>query len=64
MLEEFYYLDTNTSYPNGHFRHWQRANVTFCDGHVGRETMVPGSLDPRLPGQLVGRFRPEILALP
>jgi prepilin-type N-terminal cleavage/methylation domain-containing protein/prepilin-type processing-associated H-X9-DG protein len=64
MLEEFYYVDTNTSYPNGHFRHSQRANVVFCDGHVGRETMVPGSLDTRLPGQFVGRFRPEILLLP
>jgi prepilin-type processing-associated H-X9-DG protein len=64
MLEEFYYLDTNTSYPNGHFRHWQRANVAFCDGHVGMETMVPGSLDQRLPEQCVGRLRPEILMVP
>ena len=64
MLEEFYYVDTNTSYPNGHFRHSQRANVTFCDGHVGMETMVPGSLDPRLPNQCTGRFRTDILTLP
>jgi prepilin-type N-terminal cleavage/methylation domain-containing protein/prepilin-type processing-associated H-X9-DG protein len=61
MLEEWYYLDTNTSYPNGHFRHSQKANVVFCDGHVGMETLVPGSLDQRLPGQFVGRLRPEIL---
>jgi prepilin-type processing-associated H-X9-DG protein len=64
MLEEWYYLDVDTSYPNGHFRHSQRANVVFCDGHVGMETMVPGSLDTKLPGQCVGRFRPEILLLP
>lgn len=64
LLEEFYYLDTNTSYPNGHFRHVRRANVTFCDGHVGRETMVSGSLDQRLPDQFVGRLRPEILLIP
>jgi prepilin-type N-terminal cleavage/methylation domain-containing protein/prepilin-type processing-associated H-X9-DG protein len=63
MLEEFYYVDTNTSYPNGHFRHSRRANVVFCDGHVGMETMVPGSLDPKLPGQFVGRLRPEILVV-
>jgi len=63
MLEEFYYVDTNTSYPNGHFRHAQRANVVFCDGHVGMETMVPGSLDIKLPGQFVGRLRPEILVV-
>jgi prepilin-type processing-associated H-X9-DG protein len=50
--------------PLGHFRHSQRANVTFADGHVGRETMVPGSLDPKLPGQFIGQLRPEILKLP
>jgi prepilin-type processing-associated H-X9-DG protein len=64
MLEEWYYLDVDPSYPNGHFRHSRRANVAFCDGHVGMETMVPGSLDTRLPGQCVGRLRPEILNLP
>jgi prepilin-type N-terminal cleavage/methylation domain-containing protein/prepilin-type processing-associated H-X9-DG protein len=64
MLEEWYYVDTNTNYPNGHFRHEQRANVVFGDGHVGGEKMVPGSLDPRLPSQFVGRLRQEILLVP
>lgn len=64
LLEEFYYLDTNSAYPNGHFRHAQKANVTFADGHVALETMVPGSLDKKLPGQNVGQLRPEILTLP
>jgi len=70
MLEEWYYLDVDTNftsssyYPNGHFRHSQRANVTFCDGHVGMEKMMPGSLDRRLPNQFVGQLRPEILTLP
>jgi prepilin-type processing-associated H-X9-DG protein/prepilin-type N-terminal cleavage/methylation domain-containing protein len=64
MLEEFYYTDTNVFYPNGHFRHSQKANVAFCDGHVGLERFVPGSLDPKLPGQYVGRLCPEILLLP
>jgi len=69
MIEEWYSLDNPTNYPStkyyphGHFRHLQRANVAFCDGHVGMETMVPGSIDPKLPGQLVGRLRPEILKL-
>jgi prepilin-type N-terminal cleavage/methylation domain-containing protein/prepilin-type processing-associated H-X9-DG protein len=69
MVEEWYALDNPTNYPSpnyyphGHFRHLQRANVTFCDGHVGMEMMVPGSMDPRLPGQWVGRLRPEILKL-
>lgn len=67
MIEEWYVLDNPTNYssssyyPHGHFRHQQRANVVFCDGHVGMEKMVPGSIDPRMPGQFVGRFRPEIL---
>ena len=70
MLEEWYYLDVDTNfsggdyYPNGHFRHAQRASVAFCDGHVGMETMMPGSLDQRLPNQSVGQLRPEILRLP
>jgi prepilin-type processing-associated H-X9-DG protein len=69
MLEEWYYLDVDTNfssanyYPNGHFRHSQKANVTFADGHVGMETMMPGSLDQRLLNQFVGQLRPEILVL-
>ena len=41
MIEEFYYLTVSTNfssanyYPNGHFRHSQRTNVAFGDGHVG-----------------------------
>jgi prepilin-type N-terminal cleavage/methylation domain-containing protein/prepilin-type processing-associated H-X9-DG protein len=64
MLEEWYYVDTTTNYPNGHFRHVGRADVVFCDGHVGTEKPVPGSLDQRLPSQWVGRLRTEILVLP
>ena len=70
MLEEWYYVSTNANftsrsyYPNGHFRHSQRANVFFCDGHAGPEAMIPGSLDRRLPGQYVGGLRGEILAAP
>ena len=61
MLEEWYFVDTTTNYPNGHFRHNQRANAVCCDGHVGSEKAVPGSIDPRLPQQFVGRLRKEIL---
>jgi prepilin-type processing-associated H-X9-DG protein len=70
MLEEWYYLDnptnysSSTYYPHGHFRHASRANVAFCDAHVGQEKFVPGSLDPKLPNQRVGRLRPEILLAP
>jgi prepilin-type N-terminal cleavage/methylation domain-containing protein/prepilin-type processing-associated H-X9-DG protein len=64
LLEEWYYLDAADepfSYPNAHFRHQQRANVAFVDGHVDRERPTPGSLDERLPGEWVGRLRTEIL---
>ena len=70
MFEEWYYLDLQTNYshpnnqPNGHFRHSQKANVTFADGHVDLEKPVPGSIDKRLPTQFIGQLRPEILILP
>lgn len=70
MLEEFFYVDLETNYANvqnycnGHFRHLQKANVIFCDGHVGTEKMVDGSLDKKLPSVSVGQLRPEILTLP
>lgn len=66
MLEEFYYVDADEGggYPNAHFRHQQQANVLFCDGHVGREKPVAGSLDSRMPGQWIGRLRAESLRLP
>ena len=61
MLEEWYYVDNTINYPNGHFRHAQRANAVFCDGHVATEKMEAGSLDQNLPKQNVGRLRAEIL---
>jgi len=70
MIEEFYYLDLETNYadpfnyPNGHFRHSQKANVAFADCHVGLETMAPGSVDKKLPAQNIGQLRPEILLIP
>ena len=70
MLEEWYYLDNPTNYSSmsyyahDHFRHAQKASVAFCDGHVGLEMMVPGSLDRRLPSQFVGCLREELLTLP
>jgi prepilin-type N-terminal cleavage/methylation domain-containing protein/prepilin-type processing-associated H-X9-DG protein len=59
MLEEFYYLSTNET--TAHFRHAKTANAVFCDGHVAREKPLSGTLDMRLPGQTIGRLRPETL---
>jgi len=64
LLEEFYYVDDSAVYPNAHFRHAQKAAVTFCDGHVAAEYFVPGSIDSKLPNQFVGRLRSEILRVP
>jgi prepilin-type N-terminal cleavage/methylation domain-containing protein/prepilin-type processing-associated H-X9-DG protein len=67
MFEEWYYENLATNYansnnqPNGHFRHAQRAGVTFTDGHVGLEQAVPGSYDQRLPKLCIGQLRPELL---
>jgi len=71
-FQENYYLDDETRYlnapnnyfPNGHFRHAQKANVAFADDHVEAEKPVAGSLDKRLPAQSIGQLRPEILTLP
>jgi prepilin-type N-terminal cleavage/methylation domain-containing protein/prepilin-type processing-associated H-X9-DG protein len=64
MLEEWYYVDANSyNQPNGHFRHAQKANVAFADGHVDLEKPVAGSIDKRLPNQFIGQLRPEILTI-
>ncbi len=62
LFEEFYYL--NTSETTAHFRHTQKANVTFADGHVDVEKPLAGSLDQRLPNQNIGKLRGEILLVP
>jgi prepilin-type N-terminal cleavage/methylation domain-containing protein/prepilin-type processing-associated H-X9-DG protein len=62
LFEEWYYLQTN-GLADCHFRHSQKANVVFCDDHVGMETMVPGSLDQRMPNLNTGKLRPEILQM-
>jgi prepilin-type processing-associated H-X9-DG protein/prepilin-type N-terminal cleavage/methylation domain-containing protein len=61
LVEEFYYI-TDTE-PTVHFRHRRRANVLYCDGHVEAELPVPGSLDHRLPSEVVGRLSTESLRL-
>jgi prepilin-type N-terminal cleavage/methylation domain-containing protein/prepilin-type processing-associated H-X9-DG protein len=64
MFEEWYYVDGSTIYPNGHFRHAQKANVVFADGHVGMEKPVSGSVDQRLVNLCIGKLRAEILLVP
>jgi prepilin-type N-terminal cleavage/methylation domain-containing protein/prepilin-type processing-associated H-X9-DG protein len=61
MFEEWYYINQDPSEPNGQFRHDQRANAVFCDGHAAREAMVAGTLDQRLPARLIGWLSAAIL---
>jgi prepilin-type N-terminal cleavage/methylation domain-containing protein/prepilin-type processing-associated H-X9-DG protein len=62
MFEEWYYINQDASEPNGQFRHDQRANAVFCDGHTERPVMVPGTLDQRLPNQRIGWLPVAILS--
>jgi prepilin-type N-terminal cleavage/methylation domain-containing protein/prepilin-type processing-associated H-X9-DG protein len=65
MFEEWYYIDYEVGVPspqpNVQFRHQQRANVVFVDGHLVAEQMMPGSLDARLPAQFIGSLPQQIL---
>ena len=61
MFEEWYYINQDASEPNGQFRHDQCANTVFCDGHLERQAMVAGTLDTRLPNQLIGWLSAAIL---
>lgn len=63
MLEEFYYISTNRNEATVHFRHNKKANVLFCDNHVSVEKPDPGSLDTRLPDQMVGRLPDSIVRI-
>lgn len=70
LFEEFYYVDLETNYlnpnnyPNTHFRHGKKANVTFADGHIEMESYVPGSVDPRLPPLYIAQLPPQLLIAP
>jgi prepilin-type processing-associated H-X9-DG protein/prepilin-type N-terminal cleavage/methylation domain-containing protein len=61
LLEEFYYLSQTEA--TVHFRHGKNANAVFCDGHVQMEKPMPGSLDTRLPGEVIGRLPPQALVI-
>ncbi len=63
LLEEFYYVSTNPTEKTAHFRHQEKAQVLFIDGHVGREKPILGSEEVRLRNHLLGRLTPKILNL-
>ncbi|MEZ0273588.1 MAG: prepilin-type N-terminal cleavage/methylation domain-containing protein [Roseimicrobium sp.] len=53
MIEEFYII--NESYKTIHFRHGNKANILFVDGHVECLAPYPGTEDRRIKGELLGR---------
>ncbi|MCG3146773.1 MAG: hypothetical protein PCFJNLEI_00207 [Verrucomicrobiae bacterium] len=61
MIEEFYFISfkSGTDLPNTHFRHNERANALFVDGHVAARAMAPGTQDSRIPAAKIGRFNPD-----
>jgi prepilin-type N-terminal cleavage/methylation domain-containing protein/prepilin-type processing-associated H-X9-DG protein len=61
MLEEFYYVTNSALERTVHFRHSKKAEVVFCDGHVDLEKPLTNSIDTRMPSEVVGCLRSEIL---
>jgi prepilin-type processing-associated H-X9-DG protein len=60
LLEEFYFVHPyDTTTPTTHFRHSERANVVFGDGHVEALAMAPGTGDGRRPEARVGRLNTD-----
>jgi prepilin-type processing-associated H-X9-DG protein/prepilin-type N-terminal cleavage/methylation domain-containing protein len=56
MIEEFYII--NESFKTIHFRHGNKANILFVDGHVECLAPYPGTEDRRVKGEMVGRISP------
>lgn len=56
MLEEFYFFSTHPGEATVHFRHHERTQVWFADGHIGRENVEPGTEDLRLLPERLGRL--------
>jgi prepilin-type N-terminal cleavage/methylation domain-containing protein/prepilin-type processing-associated H-X9-DG protein len=61
LLEDFYYFDTNRLGATVHFRHRGAAMAGFADGHVAGERPAADSSDRRVPGELLGRLRPQVV---
>jgi len=59
MFEEWHVIEQLGS-AFVHFRHKEKANILFGDGHVGRAAAEPGSYDHRLSSLKIGRFGPEV----
>ena len=62
LIEEFYYINHGPAlFANGHFRHNDRAETVFCDGHVASEAPANGTTDLRLPDSGIARLRADVL---
>ncbi|TLD68593.1 hypothetical protein FEM03_21990 [Phragmitibacter flavus] len=54
MLEEFYIIDQTER--TVHFRHANKANILFVDGHVESFDVFPGTEVRKVEGELLGRI--------
>jgi len=61
LLEEFYYVHQDE--PTVHFRHEEKAQLVFADGHASGERLRLEAQDLRLPAARVGRLPAEKLIL-
>lgn len=64
MIEEFFYVSALPFEATAHFRHQRLANALFLDGHIERQSPLPGSIDSRLPDRHIGRLAPQRLSVP
>lgn len=58
LFEEWHYVSTGEA--TVHFRHGGKANILYCDGHVGSSIGEPGSFNSRMPELQIGRFSEEV----
>lgn len=61
LIEEWYYISFKSvgDLASTQFRHNERANALFVDGHVEALPMAPGTLDTRIQTAKIGRLNPN-----
>ncbi|MBN1787419.1 MAG: prepilin-type N-terminal cleavage/methylation domain-containing protein [Sedimentisphaerales bacterium] len=59
MIEEWHYVE-KTGGQYVHFRHREKANILYGDGHVNKAGAEKNSYDVRMPDMKIGRFSKEI----
>ena len=55
MFEEWHYIETSGE-PSVHFRHGEKANILFADGHIDDSAAKTGSYNEKLPNLKIGNL--------